>query len=49
MNKIMTTDHNNFIIIKDKIRKAQYEAMKSVNITLISLYWRIGKEIYNKQ
>ena len=47
----MTTDHNNFIkdLMKDKIRKTQYEAMKSVNITLISLYWGIGKEIYNKQ
>ena len=49
MDEIMTTDYNNFIKdIKDKIRKAQYEAMKAVNITLINLYWGIGKEIYNQ-
>ena len=50
MDEIMTTDYNNFIKdIKDKIKKAQYEAMKAVNTTLINLYWGIGKEIYNQQ
>ena len=28
---------------------SQYEAMKAVNQTLISLYWGIGQEIYNQQ
>ncbi|MGB3949384.1 MAG: PDDEXK nuclease domain-containing protein [Bacteroidia bacterium] len=35
--------------IKDKIRKAQYEAMKQVNATLLTLYWEIGKSIVEKQ
>lgn len=35
--------------IKNKIRNSQYEAMKEVNKTLISLYWGIGQEIYNQQ
>jgi len=35
--------------IKDKIRKAQYEALKVVNVHLIDLYWEIGKDIYGKQ
>jgi len=35
--------------IKDKIRKAQYEALKKVNIQLINLYWEIGKSISEKQ
>lgn len=35
--------------IKEKIRKSQYEAMKTVNTTLINLYWGIGQEIYMQQ
>jgi predicted nuclease of restriction endonuclease-like (RecB) superfamily len=35
--------------IKQKIRAAQYEAMKSVNIQLLTLYWEIGKSIAEKQ
>jgi len=35
--------------IKNKVRNAQYEAMKAVNIALINLYWEIGKEIAEKQ
>ena len=29
--------------IKTKVRNAQYEAMKAVNVALINLYWEIGK------
>ena len=47
---LISEDYKNFIgEIKDKIRKSQYEAMKAVNQTLISLYWGIGQEIYNQQ
>jgi len=47
---LISEDYRNFIgEIKDKIRKSQYEAMKAVNQTLISLYWGIGQEIYNQQ
>ncbi len=35
--------------IKQKVRQAQYEALKAVNIELINLYWDIGKSITEKQ
>ena len=35
--------------IKNKVRNAQYEAMKAVNVALINLYWEIGKSISEKQ
>jgi predicted nuclease of restriction endonuclease-like (RecB) superfamily len=40
----------NFIAeIKQKIRQAQYEAMRAVNLQLVNLYWEIGKSIAEKQ
>jgi predicted nuclease of restriction endonuclease-like (RecB) superfamily len=38
-----------FIEIKEKIYKAQYDALKQVNKALIKLYWDIGKSIVEKQ
>ncbi|KQS24718.1 YhcG family protein [Dyadobacter sp. Leaf189] len=35
--------------IKGKIRAAQYEALKVVNVKLINLYWEIGKSLSEKQ
>lgn len=35
--------------IKERVRKAQYDALKVVNTELISLYWDIGKDISEKQ
>ncbi|MDP3103981.1 MAG: PDDEXK nuclease domain-containing protein [Candidatus Methanoperedens sp.] len=35
--------------IKQRIRSAQYEALKAVNKELIALYWDIGKSIVQKQ
>jgi predicted nuclease of restriction endonuclease-like (RecB) superfamily len=35
--------------IKEKIRLAQYEALKVVNTHLIQLYWQLGKDIAEKQ
>jgi predicted nuclease of restriction endonuclease-like (RecB) superfamily len=35
--------------IKQKVRQAQYEALKAVNINLINLYWELGKAIADKQ
>jgi predicted nuclease of restriction endonuclease-like (RecB) superfamily len=40
---------NFFIEIKERIRQAQYDALKSVNKQLIALYWDIGKKIVEKQ
>ena len=38
-----------FAEIKEKVRAAQYEALKAVNIRLINLYWDLGKAISEKQ
>lgn len=35
--------------IKTKVREAQYNALKAVNVELIRLYWDIGKSITEKQ
>jgi predicted nuclease of restriction endonuclease-like (RecB) superfamily len=35
--------------VKEKIRQAQYEALKAVNVQLIHLYWELGKAIAEKQ
>ncbi len=44
------TEYINFLgDIKQRIRSAQYEAMKAVNKQRIQLYWDIGKMIVEKQ
>ncbi|WP_075557822.1 PDDEXK nuclease domain-containing protein [Parabacteroides timonensis] len=35
--------------VKSRIRSAQYEAMKAVNKEMISLYWELGRRIYEQQ
>lgn len=35
--------------VKERIHRAQYEALKSVNKELIALYWDIGKIVVEKQ
>lgn len=35
--------------IKERIRRAQYEALRAVNNELIDLYWDIGKRIIEEQ
>jgi hypothetical protein len=35
--------------IREKIRLAQYESLKTVNTQLINLYWDIGRDISAKQ
>ncbi|GHT41166.1 hypothetical protein FACS189437_07730 [Bacteroidia bacterium] len=49
MNEIAKQELSFINEIKAKIRQAQYEAMKAVNVQLISLYWEIGKSISEKQ
>jgi predicted nuclease of restriction endonuclease-like (RecB) superfamily len=47
---VLDAQHLQFIAeIKEKIRLAQYEAFKKVNIELINLYWELGKAISEKQ
>ena len=43
-------DYKNLLqVIKERIYKAQYEALKAVNKELITLYWDIGKMIVERQ
>ncbi len=35
--------------VKERIRSAQYDALKNVNSVLISLYWDLGKKIVDRQ
>lgn len=49
-NRTMQPSQNQFIIdIKEKVRRAQYDALKALNTHLINLYWELGKEILEKQ
>ncbi|MDR0604271.1 MAG: DUF1016 N-terminal domain-containing protein [Bacteroidales bacterium] len=43
------TQRNFIAEIKEKIRLAQYEALKAVNTNLIRLYWDIGRDIAERQ
>ena len=50
MSEINQNDYQRFVIeIKQRIKDAQYTALKFVNKELISLYWDIGKRIVEKQ
>ncbi len=50
MSKIVNIEYKNFFIeIKERIRQAQYDALKIVNKQLILLYWDIGKLIVDRQ
>jgi predicted nuclease of restriction endonuclease-like (RecB) superfamily len=47
---IIKSDYETFLAeIKERIRQAQYDALKAVNKELIKLYWDIGKMIVEKQ
>jgi len=48
--KVLADDYRDLLDeIKHRVRSAQYDALKAVNIELISLYWDIGKTIVEKQ
>lgn len=50
MNRLQEGDYKSFVgEIKAKIYKAQYKALKSVNLELINLNWEIGKSLVEKQ
>lgn len=50
MKKIMQNNYVDFLgEIKERIRLAQYDALKAVNKELIALYWDIGKMIIERQ
>ena len=49
MENIETNQLQFIAEVKDKVRQAQYEALKAVNVQLINLYWDLGKAISEKQ
>ncbi len=50
MSGSITAEYKTFLKeIKDRIYKAQYDALKAVNKELINLYWDIGQSIVAKQ
>lgn len=50
MNEIVPTDYSGLLgEIKERIRAAQYEALRAVNRELIGLYWDIGRLIVERQ
>ncbi|RZK20626.1 MAG: DUF1016 domain-containing protein, partial [Flavobacterium sp.] len=50
MKELSSLEQFDFISeVKAKVRQAQYDALKAVNIGLINLYWEIGKSITEKQ
>ncbi len=50
MSVVASAEYKTFLKeIKDRIFKAQYDALKAVNKELINLYWDIGRSIVAKQ
>ena len=50
MSVVVTAEYKTFLKeIKERIYKAQYDALKAVNKELINLYWDIGRSIVAKQ
>ena len=50
MNDLLPDSYSTLLRkIKNRIRKAQYEALKAVNKELIALYWDIGRMIAERQ
>lgn len=50
MSVVVTAEYKTFLKeIKERIYKAQYDALKVVNKELINLYWDIGRSIVVKQ
>jgi hypothetical protein len=50
MNKPIPDEYRDLLVeVKQRIRSAQYEALKAVNKELIALYWDIGQMIVTRQ
>lgn len=48
-NPAQDSYHALLIEIKERIRSAQYAALRAVNLELLSLYWDIGRLIDQRQ
>jgi len=50
LKKALSTEYQSLLgEIKDRIRSAQYDALRAVNKELIALYWDIGRMIMQRQ
>ncbi len=50
MANLDKTEYKKFLVeIKERIRMAQYNALRIINKELITLYWDIGRSIVEKQ
>jgi predicted nuclease of restriction endonuclease-like (RecB) superfamily len=50
MNRLNSDDYRNLLLeVKQRIRSAQYAALRAVNKELITLYWDIGQLIVKRQ
>lgn len=50
MSNPISDDYRHLLMeIKQRIRSAQYEALKAVNREMINLYWDIGQMIFTRQ
>ena len=50
MSELSSNDYPGFLVaIKERIRLAQYQALRAVNKELLSLYWDLGESIHQKQ
>jgi predicted nuclease of restriction endonuclease-like (RecB) superfamily len=50
MSSIDSDDYRNLLVeVKQRIRSAQYAALRTVNQELIALYWDIGQLIVTQQ
>lgn len=50
MSNIVPQDYQSFLVdVKQRIRSAQYDALRAVNRELIALYWDIGQMIVERQ
>jgi predicted nuclease of restriction endonuclease-like (RecB) superfamily len=50
MSELSANDYLGFLRhVKERIRAAQYQAMRAVNTELVTLYWDLGQSIHQKQ
>jgi len=49
-DKILPIDYGSFLTaVKERVRAAQYAALRAVNTELVGLYWDIGRMIVERQ
>lgn len=49
MNKEVNNYQNDYQLIRKRVYQSQHRAFQAVNKELISLYWDLGKFIFEKQ